>query len=184
MFFNLFRKKDKDIFQKKFTNIIYISEIAKQRAILKYANEKDKIIFIAWFTNTLHDYRNLFIKNNIDEFKITDARTFSGDRYADKQIVFLEHYPLRAKEEALVKDFGQEEFLFYNALTDPLFQTFGGDRLIDLMHRMGYKEDEAVQHKMIDTSLLRAQQKIADKVPFETITSASQKEWMLVNAGM
>jgi hypothetical protein len=183
MFFGLFGKKERNSFHKKFTNVIYASDIAKQKGIVQFALANNDAIFIAWFTNTAASFRKQFLANNINEDRIVEAKSFSAAKYSTATIIFLEHFPLRAKEEELVQHCIQEEFIFYNALTEPIFQYFGGDRIIELMRKMGYKDDETIQHKMIDNSLLKTQQKIAERVQFESNTSASQSDWMLVNVG-
>jgi hypothetical protein len=183
MFFGLFGKKEENVFHKKFSNIIYATDIAKQKGIIKYAQENKDAIFIAWFSNTAVNYRKQFLANNMAEDKIVEATSFSVAKYANEKIIFMEHFPLRAKEEALVQNCMQHEFVFYNALTEPIFQHFGGDRIIELMRKMGYKDDETIQHSMIDNSLLKAQKKIAERVQFESHTSSSQADWMLVNVG-
>jgi hypothetical protein len=183
MFFGLFGKKETSAFHKKITNVIYASELAKQKGIINYAQVNNDAIFIAWFTNTAVNYRKQFIANNMSEDRIVEAKSFSTAKYSTATIIFLEHFPLRAKEEALVQNCMQVEFIFYNALTEPIFAYFGSDKIIDVMSRLDYKDDETIQHKMIDSSLLKAQQKIAERVQFETNTSASQSDWMLVNVG-
>jgi hypothetical protein len=183
MFFGLFGKKETSAFHKKFTNVIYASDIAKQKGIVQFALANNDAIFIAWFTNTAASYRKQFLANNMSEDRIVEAKSFSTAKYSTATIIFLEHFPLRAKEEALVQNCMQVEFVFYNALTEPIFAYFSSDRIIDVMSRLGYKDGETIQHKMIDKSLLRAQEKIAERVQFETNTSASQSEWMLVNVG-
>ncbi len=183
MFFGLFGKKETDNFSKKFINIIYASDVAKQKGIIKYAQENSDTIFLAWFTNTANNYKKLFLAKSLDENKIVEAILFSAAKYQHQKIIFLEHFPLRAKEERLVQNCMQNEFIFFNALTEPIFAYFGSDRIIDLMGKMGYKEDDTVKHSMIDKSLLKAQKKIAESVQFETNTSASQADWMLVNVG-
>jgi hypothetical protein len=183
MLFGLFGKKENNTFHKKFTNVIYASEIAKQKGIIQFALANSDAIFIAWFTNTAASFKKQFLANNINEDRIIEAKSFSAIKYSSATIIFLEHFPLRAKEEALVQHCIQEEFTFYNALTEPIFQYFGGDRIIELMRKMGYKDDENIQHKMIDNSLLKAQKKIAERVQFESNASASQSDWMLVNVG-
>lgn len=183
MFFGLFDKKEKDNFLKKFSNAIYISDAAKHEAVVLYAKENANSIFIAWFANTAFTFKKIFLVNNLDENLIVESQSFSAAKYANNKIIFLEHHPLRAKEEALVQNCMQFEFTFYNALTEPIFQYFGGDSIIKMMKRMGYKENEKVQHSVIDDSLLKAQRKIAEHVQLESHTSASQADWMLVNVG-
>jgi hypothetical protein len=183
MFFGLFGKKENTTFHKKFTNVIYASETAKQKGIIQFALANNDAIFIAWFTNTAANFRKQFLANNIDEDRIVEAKFFSTAKYSTATIIFLEHFPLRAKEEALVQNCTQVEFVFYNALSEPIFQYFGGGRIIEMMRKMGYKDDETIQHNMIDSSLLKAQKKIAERVQFESNTSTSQSDWMLVNVG-
>jgi hypothetical protein len=40
----------------------------------------------------------------------------------------VDHFPLWAKEEALVQNCMQEEFVFYNSLAEPIFAYFGGEK--------------------------------------------------------
>jgi hypothetical protein len=183
MFFGLFSKKERSYSNKNFSNIIYASDIAKQRGIIKFALENSNTIFIAWFTNTAQYYRKLFLENNILEEKIIESKNFSAAKYPLQKIIFLEHFPLRAKEEALVQNCIQQEFVFYTALTEPIFAYFGSEKIIGLMSKMGYKENETIQHSMIDKSLVRAQEKIGERVQFESNISSSQADWMQVNVG-
>jgi hypothetical protein len=183
MFFGLFGKKENNTFKKKFTNVIYASETAKDKAIIQNAKLDAQAIFVAWFKNTALHYKAQFLVNNINEDRVIEAVNFSAAKYNNATIIFLEHFPLRAKEETLLQNCVEEEFIFYNSLTEPIYQYFGGARIIEVMSKLGFKDDETIKHKMIDNSLLKAQQKIAEKVQFETNTSASQSDWMLVNVG-
>ena len=183
MFFGLFGKQKSNHFHKKFTNIIYSSNLAKQNGIIKYAQENTDCIFIAWFNNTAVNFRKEFLANHLKEDRIVESKSFSAAKYQTQKITFLEHFPLRAKEEGLIQNCIQTEFIFFNALTEPIFQYFGSDRIIELMSKMGHKDDETIEHKMIDDSLLKAQQKISEKVQFESNVSASQADWMLINVG-
>ena len=51
---------------------------------------------------------------------------------------------------------------FYISLEDELMRMFGSDRIASLMDRMGYKEGEVIQHKMITQSIERAQKKVEE----------------------
>ncbi len=52
--------------------------------------------------------------------------------------------------------------LFYVALEDDLMRMFGSERIASLMDRMGYKEEENIQHSMISKSIERAQKKVEE----------------------
>jgi preprotein translocase subunit SecA len=51
---------------------------------------------------------------------------------------------------------------FYVSLEDDLMRLFGSDRISKLMDRMGVKEGETIQHKMISRSIERAQKKVEE----------------------
>ncbi|HKK67968.1 MAG TPA: preprotein translocase subunit SecA, partial [Bacteroidales bacterium] len=51
---------------------------------------------------------------------------------------------------------------FYVSLEDDLMRLFGSERIAKLMDRMGVKEGEVIQHKMISRSIERAQKKVEE----------------------
>ncbi len=52
--------------------------------------------------------------------------------------------------------------LFYVSLEDNLMRLFGSERIAKMMDRMGLKEGEVIQHKMISRSIERAQKKVEE----------------------
>uniref|UniRef100_A0A2B4RLQ7 Protein translocase subunit SecA n=2 Tax=Eukaryota TaxID=2759 RepID=A0A2B4RLQ7_STYPI len=51
---------------------------------------------------------------------------------------------------------------FYVSLEDHLMRIFGSERIAKLMDRMGLKEGEVIQHRMISKSIERAQKKVEE----------------------
>ncbi len=51
---------------------------------------------------------------------------------------------------------------FFASLEDDLMRLFGSDRIAKLMDRMGLKEGEVIQHRMITRSIERAQKKVEE----------------------
>jgi len=51
---------------------------------------------------------------------------------------------------------------FFVSLEDGLMRRFGSDRIAKIMDRMGYKEGEVIQHRMITKSIERAQKKVEE----------------------
>ena len=49
---------------------------------------------------------------------------------------------------------------FYLSMEDNLLRIFGGDRLLNLMKKLGVKEDEVIDHPMISRSIERAQRRV------------------------
>ena len=67
--------------------------------------------------------------------------------------------------------------MVYSSISEPIFQLFGGDKMIELMKKMGMKEDEMIEHEMISKSIMRAQEKIAETTTQYT-SAKSQGEWL------
>lgn len=178
--FGIFRKKTSHSLI-QFTDLNFLSEEAKDRAVLGSARESNAV-FVAWFPATMNRYRKLFAGSGIDENRVIDARSFSAAKFPGKEIIFLEHYPLRAKEEQLLQNTAQQEFKVYNSLTEPFFHFFGGDKMIEMMKKMGSDENETFQHAFISSAIRNAQHKLAKKIRSEQ-SASSQREWMDRNAG-
>ncbi len=51
---------------------------------------------------------------------------------------------------------------FFVSLDDNLMRLFGSERIAKLMDRMGHKEGEVIQHRMISNSIERAQKKVEE----------------------
>ena len=179
MFFNLFGKKDTPP-TPIFLNKTYAHTSGKMKACVELAKENSFVVFIAWFSDTLHDFKAYFAQHGVDENRVKDYRSVNGGQLQNAVPVFVEHHPLLAKETELVATWPVETITFYNALDEAVFVPFGGEKIIGLMESLGLKEDEAVEHKMISQSIINAQKKIAKKVTIEQ-TARSQKEWMEKN---
>ncbi|MGB9696738.1 MAG: preprotein translocase subunit SecA [Ignavibacteria bacterium] len=51
---------------------------------------------------------------------------------------------------------------FYISLEDDLMRLFGSERIANLLHRIGLEEGQAIEHKMINNSVERAQKKVEE----------------------
>jgi preprotein translocase subunit SecA len=51
---------------------------------------------------------------------------------------------------------------FFVSLEDDLMRLFGSERIASIMDRMGYKEGEVIQHRMVSNSIERAQKKVEE----------------------
>jgi hypothetical protein len=180
MLFNLFGKKDTPP-APVFLNKTYAHTSGKMKACVELAKENSVVIFIAWFSDTLHDFKAYFTQNGVDEDRVKDYRSVNGSQLQNLVPVFVEHHPLLEKEKELVATWPVKTITFYNALDEAVFEPFGGEKIIGLMEKWGLKEDEAVEHSMISQSIINAQKKIAKKVTLEQ-AARSQKEWMERNA--
>jgi|GEM_PF-298394 len=180
MLSNLFGKKEATETDAIFKDKVYINSTGKMSACLQLAKENSATIFIAWFNQTANTYKSFFVQNEIDESRILIAGTFDTTILQNSQPVFLEHYPLPAKEMELEKDWQLTNIPVFSAMDEPLFKHFGSDKMIPLIKLFGMKESEAIEHSYVTESIIKGQGKIANKVKTEQ-TANSQAEWMNKN---
>ena len=138
--------------------------------------ENSKTIFIGWFDETIGELENYF-SHTLLSVSVVNARTIGRSQVSHCPVIFIEHHPIRKKEQQVLSELGLNEAIFLTALDEPLLRYFGGEKLMSIMEKLGMSEDEAIEHKMITQSIATAQEKIESKVSFEQSTR-SQREWM------
>jgi len=180
MLFNLFGKKEDTCGDPVFIDRAYVSTTAKMNACAALAKKDPKHIFICWFADTAAGFKAFFRQQGLDEHLVTETHFLHVSKLKDKIPVFVEHYPLHAKEIELIQNWDAKPIIVFSALDEPLFRHFGSDKLIPLMKMMGMKEDEVIEHSMVTKSIIKGQEKIAEQVSFEQ-TAGSQGEWMEKN---
>lgn len=176
--FGLFKKKNEGI---KVTDKIWISENAKWQACYRMYQAQPGTVFLAWFEDSRNKLEQFFRSQGVTDVSLK-LTSFAGINTTAQQLVFIEHHPLRQEEQDKFAALGLTEALVYSALDEPLFRHFGGDRITELMHKMGFKETEAIEHSMVTASIQKAQEKIAGKV-LVSGNARSQDDWFL-NAGL
>ena len=103
----------------------------------------------------------------------------------DKSIVYLFWFDDSLSEAATFFSAAttEEDILLLTrqaTLDEPLYKHFGADRIIDLVQKLGMKENEAIEHSMVSSSIKKAQKKIEKNVVFEQ-TAHSQSDWLQKN---
>lgn len=180
MLLNLFGKKEDPESPAVFKDKVYIHSTGKMNACLQLAKTQPEVIFIAWFNETAKTYKAFFLQNGIEEARITMVDKIDIAILQKHQPVFLEHYPLPAKEHELVSDWQLTNIPVFSAMDEPLFKHFGSDKMIPLIKLFGMKESEAIEHSYVTESIVKGQNKITNKVIIEQ-TAVSQAEWMIKN---
>ncbi len=98
--------------------------------------------------------------------------------------LFAGHYPLPAKEKPVVQKlttaFPKSDLVFCSSLDDPSFSIFGSDRMVDLLDKLGMKEDEAIEHALVTKAMQNAREKVESSVQNE-ITASSEDDWFAKN---
>ncbi|MEO5889019.1 MAG: hypothetical protein ABIQ31_02145 [Ferruginibacter sp.] len=180
MLFDLFGKKEEGFEDNIFIDKVYIISGAKMNACLQLAKENPETLFIGWFGDTVATYKNFFTQNGFEASRITEAHLINTAQIQTYTLVFIEHYPLHAKELALVDSWQKKNIIVFSAMDEPLFKHFGSDKMIPLIKLFGMKESESIEHSFVTKSIIKGQQKIADRVSVEQ-TANSQAEWMKRN---
>ena len=164
MLSNLFGIKEDPKSPAIFKDKVYIHLTGKMNAWLQLANTQPEVIFIAWFDKTVETYKAFFAQNGIDQDRITTVDKIDLAILLNHQPVFLEHYPLPAKELELVKDWQLTNIPVFSAVDEPLFKHFGSNKMIPLIKLFGMKESEAIEHSYVTESIIKGQGKIANNV--------------------
>jgi hypothetical protein len=176
--FQLFRKKAPSI---KYNDKIWLDEKTRFRALLEACRNDNQLWVVCWFDETLRRLQSFFSANAHATDNLVTARelkTLHMD--GDRKIHFAEHYPLREKEEAVFEELKLKEVTIYSSLDEPLFTSFGGERIAGLIKKLGMDETESIEHPMISKSIQNAQEKISKKISFEQ-SAPSQDEWFIKN---
>ncbi|MFD2286896.1 hypothetical protein GJU39_09110 [Pedobacter petrophilus] len=97
-------------------------------------------------------------------------------------LIFVEHHPLQTEEQRKAEELGKDEITVFSSLSEPIFKLFSGERMVDLLKKMGLKEDEMIENDMISSAIQSAQKKIALKTIISG-SARSQADWIL-NAGL
>ena len=192
MFESFFGSKKKEITR---TDFVWKNEYAKYKGILKFIDKTKSIIFVYYFNET---------KKQITQLIETMQLEFSSDIHVQKKITitlaenlldakidvtnsvfyFIEHHPSFATEQKilnyLANDLKVAEVIFHISLQEPLLHYFGSDKIVPMLERIGFDENEPLQHAMISRSIVNAQQKVDEKNPnaIETDTAAN---WFEIN---
>ena len=175
--FSLFKKNRDNV--KEF-DLVWINTQAKLNALTKLAQQTPQTIFIAWFDETIEILAENFSRQGLSTDNIYLAQRLMQKQIENYPVVFVEHYPLRQKEEEVYQKLALKNVTVHTALDEPFMKTFGSDRIIDLMKKLGMKEDEPVQHQMVSASIKNAQEKLNNKISFER-SARSQAEWLRQN---
>lgn len=176
--FELFKKKDKDV---QVTDKIWMNEQAKWQACFELYQQNPQTIFISWFEESRNHLRQYFESKAVSDMHIVDAN-FANVLQQNDPVIFIEHFPLFAEEQQKFVDLGLKEVVIYSSLDEAILDIFGGEKIVEMMQKMGMKENEMIQNSMITMSVKRAQEKIASKAIISG-TAKSQRDW-LQNAGL
>lgn len=183
--FGLFKSK-KEI---KITQLVWKNKAAKYKALLKSIAANENIRLFYFFNDTKAELQNV-LQNYPAQRSVTiepAAKLLSSfGSLADSYICFTEHHPSFLKENEILQHLQDtcdvKEVYFQVSLDEPLLQYFGSDNIVRLLEKMGFQEDEPVEHSMISKAVINAQKKLDEQTENNTIETSSAKEWFELNA--
>ena len=170
--FGLFGKKNKGL---NVIDKIWMTEKAKFEACLEMKRSNPDVMFVAWFEDMRSKLQAFLLANNLDE------QVYLADRLAtvqeSKDLIFVEHHPLAPEEQRKATELGRDQITVLSSMSEPIFQLFGADRIIETMKKMGMAENEMIEHSMVSDSIKRAQENIASKSLINP-SARSQGDWL------
>lgn len=188
--FGLFNKKPEIITEDK----IWKNDTYKFNALKETIRKNNKLILVYFFQDTKAKAIHLVEACNIQFTEQIDSSNQIVIIHADnlqklnsnseKSIIFLEHHPSFATEQIALNhllNLGYKKVEFLSSFDDPILNYFGKN-IVSILERMGFKDDEVIQHNMITQSIKNAQKKIDQKVSFPNNTR-NAKDWIASNLG-
>ena len=174
MKFSLFGRHEPDL---KVINKVWTDTNAKWKACSSLLSQQSNVIFIAWFEETVHQFKSFLAEAGQAGSRVILAREAGTNLTQQGSIIFIEHHPMKSKEHQMFEKMGLKEAVIYCSLDEPFFTAFGGEKLIEIMHTLGVKEDECIEHSMVTKAISNAQEKIEQRMIVEQ-SATSQKAWM------
>jgi hypothetical protein len=174
--FNLFKPKTPSV---KVNGKVWMDAKAKLEACRQMLGANDKCLFVVWFEESFHQFQSaLSLPENSTHLML--AQNVTRSTITNRMLIFVEHYPLRKIEQHFFLQLNLPEAVVLSSLDEPFFEKFGGEKLTEVMKRMGMKEDEMIDSTMVTKSIQRAQEKIEETVSTDR-KATSQREWFLLN---
>ena len=153
--FSLFGNKSKI----KPVDRIALTKKAKWENCLGLSTENTNIIFIAWFDETFNEFNDFVRETSLKKPEVILAKEVQFMRAQNAAFIFLEHYPLYSKDHTLFEKLQLEEVIIYTSLDEPLLLQAGSEKIRSIMHSLGMKENEVLEHKLISAAIKNLQQK-------------------------
>lgn len=136
---------------------------------------------------TVNAVGNAAVKTLLLPAEILESLPYqSGSEEKQGEIVIMVsgHHPLPQHDDMITKFARalrrQSSIVYYQSFDDQLLKQFGSERLKDIIQKMGLKPGEVISHTMINTSIRRVQERIAEKVKSPQ-PALSEEEWFKMN---
>lgn len=190
--FGLFKKKDRSPqAQYKF----FVSEVEKYRHFAKEMLSADQgnFVLLYHFENTASEMARLLEaaqvafatdRNTHASVWVLDSEEFiTSEIHGTPTVIVTEIYPLAERDQQIIQKAAEKSLpvAFYASLDSAFFKMFAGERLLSLMEKLGVAPGEVLEHRMISSSVQRAQKKVAQQIGIEQRNKESIEAWISQN---
>jgi hypothetical protein len=146
------------------------------------------VLVVAHFDHSLQEMRQLLQANAVEDPRLFVLRADDLETVKDSllglddsqlvEMIVAERHPLLKRDDALL-EFAQQcacrfRITHHLSLDDQLLQIFAGDWVRDILERLGMKEDEPIQSRMVSRRVREAQKKIAKNVTDESVLESAE----------
>lgn len=205
--FSFFGKKTTPLI--KLEDIVWSNQNTRLAGLLQKAQksiETKPVFMIYFFENTLQLLQEVFKVAQKPYRFVTSAENVKDDKHIlifsskeflyhsaklknlfvskEFEVLFAEHYPLNEPEEEVLHKISnislRAKAYAYTDFEDDLLRKFGGDRILEMMKKMGFNENESISHNLVSKAIKEAKKKIGEKVRYEQQANSSQ-EWFARN---
>lgn len=176
-------------------DLVWLNASAKSAGLVRSVSEAlcsaespMVVLVIAHFEDCLAEVRQslkaggienprVFAVHANDLASVKDALLGLDDSQLVEMIV-AERHPLLEQDDALIQFARQCACRFrithHLSLDDPLLQVFAGDWVRSVLERLGMKEDEAIQSRMVSRRVREAQKKITQNVVEKSVPESAE----------
>ncbi len=174
-------------------DVIWLSQQAKWNAVadqLHQCGDALAILLVAHFQETLAELQAIADQHKgptpVQATLVEQLKASQLPLSEDATIVLIagERHFLRSEDERLL-EFAEQlpcqcRVTYHLSLDDPLMQLFSGESTKAMLLKMGKKENEAIESKMVSRRIQTAQQRIA-KSALGNKPAASAAQWLELN---
>ena len=117
-----------------------------------------------------------------DRINLWSARAFLDQRVIPDGLIWgAEFHPIRTTNLELISSLPvHAEIRFYTTLDNAFYRAIGMGSTISMMDSLGLKENDSIEHKLVNKALVRTQEKMESRVGTAR-DAESLDEWVEIN---
>lgn len=193
--FSFFKKKT------QIRIVTYKTKMLKYRNILnrfKEDNSSKHVLLLYFFEQTRDEMAKILEAAQLKHTEITadslpaegfnllNARNLNSQILLKADMTYvLELHPITSINELPFQAFQKRnesmDLTYFTGLDEAVMIAFASGRLQSLLEKMGFKDDEAIEHNMVTKSVQRGQQKMTENLSEHQDIRTSQEAWLEKN---